>query len=392
MTDLNLKNSEFINNSALKNGGAIYTELSNLTIDNIGFIGNKVENSSLLNPCTIYAYDSSLYIKNSFFNNSKYSISSFFTAKYLDENNTLNDDEFSWENKIYPQVFVNEGAKIELINNSIDVTNLPAKFDSREWGWVSSIKNQLNKGYCWVFGILASLESALLKATGVEYDFSENNIGNNGIIYSRYGSNESIEGGLSTTSLGFILNWFGPIPEEYDTYDEMGKISDVIVDVNKIHVQDAVLIPVKKTADYVNTNETNNLIKQSILKYGSVAIQYLGDGMFYEDEVSIYHNNIYQSNHLVSLVGWDDNYNKDKFNITPPGDGAWILKNSWGTNVGENGYQYISYYDTTILTHNKPTYAIAFIIENTENYKYNYQTDLTGLRETDKNYTYYSNG
>ena len=133
LTDLNLKNSEFINNSALKNGGAIYTELSNLTIDNIGFIGNKVENSSLLNPCTIYAYDSSLYIKNSFFNNSKYSISSFFTAKYLDENNTLNDDEFSWENKIYPQVFVNEGAKIELINNSIDVTNLPAKFDSREW-------------------------------------------------------------------------------------------------------------------------------------------------------------------------------------------------------------------------------------------------------------------
>ena len=391
LTNFTLKNSEFINNSAFKNGGAIYAELSNLTIDNVCFIGNKVENSSLLNPCTIYAYDSSSYIKNSFFNNSKYSISSFFTVKYLDENNTVNNDEFSWDNKIYPQVVVNEGIKIELINNSIDVANLPAKFDLREWGWVSPVKDQLDKGYCWVFGTLASLESALLKATGVEYDFSENNIGNNGIIYSRYGNDENIEGGLSTTALGFILNWFGPIPEEYDTYDEKGKISDVIFDVNKIHVQDAVLIPVKKTADRINSNETNNLIKQAILKYGAVAVMDLGDGQYFDDDVSIYHKDIYQCNHLVSLVGWDDNYSKDKFNITPPGDGAWILKNSWGTDIGENGYQYISYYDTTLLTHYKPVYGIAFIFENTENYKYNYQTDLMGLRETDKNYTYYSN-
>ena len=389
-TNFTLKNSEFINNSAFKNGGAIYTDLSNLTIDNVCFIGNKVENSSLLNPCTIYAYDSSSYIKNSFFNNSKYSISSFFTVKYLEENNTVNNDEFSWENKIYPQVFVNEGAKIELINNSIDVVNLPAKFDLREWGWVTPVKNQLDKGYCWVFGTVASLESALLKATGVEYDFSENNIGNNGIMYSRYGSVGSIEGGFPTTSLGFILNWFGPIPEEYDIYDEKGKISEVIVDVNKIHVQDAILIPVKKTADCINTNETNNLIKQAILKYGSVAVMYLGEDESIED-VSVYHKDISQSNHLVSLVGWDDNYSKDNFNIKPPGDGAWILKNSWGTNCGENGYQYLSYYDTTLLTHDKPVYGIAFIIENTENYKYNYQTDLMGLGETDKNYTYYSN-
>ena len=40
----------------------------------------------MLNPSTIYAYDSSSYIKNSFFNNSKYSISSVFTIDYLDEN------------------------------------------------------------------------------------------------------------------------------------------------------------------------------------------------------------------------------------------------------------------------------------------------------------------
>ena len=114
------------------------------------------------------------------------------------------------------------------------------------------------------------------------------------------------------------------------------------------------------------------------------------------DDIHIYHNNTYENNHAVCLVGWDDNYSKDKFPIKPPGDGAWILKNSWGNNTGINGYQYISYYDTSLLSpdsdgFNETPYGIAFIIENTENYKYNYQTDLIGLRGTDENHTYYSN-
>ena len=394
-TDLNLKNSEFINNSAFKNGGANYMELTNSTIDNVLFIANNVENSSTLNPSTIYAYDSSSYIKNSFFNNSKYSISSVFTIDYLDENNTVNGDEFIWNNKIYPNGVVDEGIKIKLINNSIDVTSIPSKFDLREWGWVTPVKNQLSEGYCWVFGTLASLESALLKSTGVEYDFSENNIGNNGIIYSKYGNTENTEGGIPTTALGGILSWSILVPEDCDTYDEIGKVSDIIESINTIHVQDVLLIPVKKTADHVNTNETNTLIKQAMLKYGSVQVCYFGEGLSI-DNVHIYHNNTYENNHAVCLVGWDDNYSKDKFPIKPPGDGVWILKNSWGNNTGINGYQYISYYDTSLLASdsdgfNETPYGIAFIIENTENYKYNYQTDLIGLRGTDENYAYYSN-
>lgn len=81
-----------------------------------------------------------------------------------------------------------------------------------------------------------------------------------------------------------------------------------------------------------------------------------------------------RSNHVVSIVGWDDNYSKDNFNEghRPPGDGAWIAKNSWGSEtdyvtndngrpigngkwglVDENGkhtgYFYISYYDKSLL-------------------------------------------
>ncbi len=48
-------------------------------------------------------------------------------------------------------------------------------------------------------------------------------------------------------------------------------------------------------------------------------------------------------NHIVTVVGWDDNYSKNNFlsssNVTQ--DGAWIIKNSWGNQKGDDGYYYL---------------------------------------------------
>eukprot|EP00833_Pecoramyces_ruminatium_P016017 jgi/Orpsp1_1/1190049/evm.model.d7180000076323.1 len=68
--------------------------------------------------------------------------------------------------------------------------------------------------------------------------------------------------------------------------------------------------------------------------------------------------------HAVTIVGYDDNYSAKNFiqfddegnNIAPPGDGAFICKNSWGSKDDEyyvekeygvdgTGYFYLSYYD-----------------------------------------------
>ncbi len=60
-----------------------------------------------------------------------------------------------------------------------------------------------------------------------------------------------------------------------------------------------------------------------------------------------------RGDHAVTLVGWDDNYSRNNFKGGAPGDGAWLAKNSWGSNWGSmGGYYYISYYDSVIGTGN----------------------------------------
>ena len=43
-------------------------------------------------------------------------------------------------------------------------------------------------------------------------------------------------------------------------------------------------------------------------------------------------------NHDVVIIGWDDNYPQENFTTHPEGDGAFICKNSWGEEFGEDGY------------------------------------------------------
>ena len=130
------------------------------------------------------------------------------------------------------------------------------------------------------------------------------------------------------------------------------------------------LIPPRKNST------DNDLLKEAILKYGAVGIAYYGTNVLpYVNGSSQYVPDNIGPNHGVALIGWDDNYPKENFYITPPSDGAWIIKNSWGETVGDNGYYYISYYDTTFATAME---SYAFILNNTVPYNKNYQVNVMG--------------
>jgi hypothetical protein len=136
------------------------------------------------------------------------------------------------------------------------------------------------------------------------------------------------------------------------------------------------------------------------MKYGAVAVNCKGEsidlGPFYNPKFACSYfpgsrdprKNL--ANHAVCIVGWDDDYNKNKFKIQPPANGAFIIKNSWGTSYGDKGYCYVSYYDTIL----RNTLGFVYVgAEKPNNYKDIYQYDPFGLVEFwgSKNIAWFAN-
>lgn len=91
-----------------------------------------------------------------------------------------------------------------------------------------------------------------------------------------------------------------------------------------------------------------NAVKQAILNDGAVGLSFFYDNMYMKYSTKAYYNynGTEAINHAVTIVGWDDNYSASNFAVTPAGNGAWIIRNSWGSgwSYGEGGYFYLSYY------------------------------------------------
>ena len=224
----------------------------------------------------------------------------------------------------------------------------------------------------WAFGTFGAIESAVLRYLGLEIDGSENNMQDTSLQYYRYGTKGMFEGGSIQAGALYALSWFGVIYSKDDSYDEFGKISPIIAANNSIHFQDVVFIPARKNAT------DNNPLKEALIKYGAVGITYFAEQFTPEYNPATgaqYCNETKGINHGVTLIGWDDNYSASNFLITPPGDGAWIFKNSWGENSGNDGYYYASYYDANFATF---VDSVAFVLENTVEYNMNYQMDIGG--------------
>lgn len=210
---------------------------------------------------------------------------------------------------------------------------LPAKYDLRKTNRVSSVKNQGQNGSCWTFATYGSMES-YLKLFGKEFDFSEKHMRN--MHGFDWGPND---GGNRDIATSYLARGTGPILEKDDPYDAYINVSPTNVkrafDLDKV-----IYLP-----DVHNANETN-VIKQAIMEYGGVYTTLSSQKYYEKKETKSYYNpGSGKADHAGTIVGWDDNFSKNLFQAKAPGDGAWIVKNSWGTSFMDGGYYYVSYYD-----------------------------------------------
>lgn len=246
--------------------------------------------------------------------------------------------------------------------DGIDPEPLPASFDGRKAGRAPKIKNQGSLGTCWAFASMMALEARLLPQEAC--DFSEDHMSlNNGFCIPQS------DGGEYTMSMAYLLSWRGPVLEADDPYGD-GVSPEDLTAVK--HVQGILLVPGK---DYEK-------IKRAILRYGGVQSS-LYTSMTDEKSRSVHYNEENYAycyigskppNHDSVIIGWDDGYPKENFNTEVNGDGAFICMNSWGDGFGDNGYFYVSYYDSNIGMNN----IIYTDVEEPDNYDHNYQTDLRG--------------
>ena len=239
---------------------------------------------------------------------------------------------------------------------------VPAYFDLREKGRVSQIRNQGTYGTCWAFAATSALESSLLPEE--KYLFSVDNMSMSNSFHAN-----QYDGGEYTMGMAYLAAWQGPVLEKDDPYGD-GVSDDTLKAVK--HVQEMQIIDGK---DYEG-------IKEAVIKYGGVESSLYStirssqdSSVYYNRENSAYcYIGTEKPNHDVVIIGWDDNYPSSNFNTQLEGDGAFICQNSWGSDFGEDGIFYVSYYDTNIGTHN----VVYTRVDDTDNYDNIYQSDLCG--------------
>ena len=254
-------------------------------------------------------------------------------------------------------------------------TSYPSSFDLRKKKKVSPVKDQANCGSCWAFGAIASVESALMP--NVKADFSEQFL-----MDSAGFSWGPCEGGYELMAIA-VMARHGVVAEHLYPYQYLWPQAQTPTTASSAwagaHISYVPLIAAG--LDSKGTPITT-YVKKYVYGGAAVAIgfrvdehsPYLvtaanGDVCYYTDGTDTKGDG-----HEVVVVGWNDNYPASNFGITPPGNGAWLIKNSWGAYWGNSGYFWMSYYDESV----SPDAYTYNVVESASKYNWTYQYDPLG--------------
>ena len=250
-------------------------------------------------------------------------------------------------------------------------TNIPSKYDMRNTGLLTPVRDQNPYGTCWTHATMIACESNYLIRS------------KKGVINSKLGDAKK----LNFSEM--FLAWFAYYnPEKFrafTTHDDRGNIKPAsnlntraildqggnefkaaaLVSRNGVILESALpyakapnknvkpenfnpVLRVKEitfAAPSTSSNEQMKIIKQLVMDKGAVLISYNEDSNYHDNKNHSYYKSGKQSlNHMVAIIGWDDNYPRSNFGRNKPNrNGAWLIRNSWGTTWGAGGYFWMSY-------------------------------------------------
>ncbi len=123
----------------------------------------------------------------------------------------------------------------------------------------------------------------------------------------------------------------------------------------------------------INIKENTSGVKEAIMEHGAVGVMYYHSdyNMSWSrksDCYTYYDTARAGGGHAVMIVGWNDNFSKDNFEgLKPSNDGAWLIRNSWGS--------YCDYFWMSYDTFSLENTAWVFDFVANDGFDNNYQLD-----------------
>ncbi len=274
-------------------------------------------------------------------------------------------------------------------------------FDLRKEGAVTPIKQQQG-GTCWAHGTMAAIESNLLRsgkwrALGMEGlpACSEYHLDWwNG--FNRHKNDDLPDaakdssglrvhiGGDYRVSAAYISRGDGvvlvPLDKENKPDTRSGyKVTPARHDPShkRFYVRDIEWFVIGDNLENID------VVKSRLMAEGALGTAYAANKLLLSKDFVHYQPAAHKSkpNHAVAIVGWDDNkFSSDKAKQAPK-PGAWLIKNSWGTKRGDQGYYWISYYDK-VCCRDPEMGAVSFRNIEPMKYQHVYFHDYHGWRDT----------